>query len=716
MIHHLRAAGVSLLVDTRGTGVPAVLHWGADLGELTPAQAEAVAAASVPAVGPSSIDIPFRLSLVPTWGDGWSGRPALQVSRDAAGADGAAAAERARTPVLTQRSDAEPGVSAAGDQSLRLNLVDTDAHIGVGVELALSPQGVLQMHLEVSNIGTSPLTVARAASVLPIPACAGELLDFSGVWGRERRPIRRTLEHGIHSREGRHGRGGHESAFLLAAGTRGFGFGAGEVWAVHEAWSGDTEVWAESSPLGANVLGAGELPAPGEIVLAPGETYTAPWTVAVYSATGLGGIPDRVHPWVRSWSTIARERPVTLNTWEAVYFDQSLERLEPLIEAASAVGVERFVLDDGWFHGRRDDHRALGDWTVDAGVWPHGLGPLIDRVHAGGMEFGLWVEPEMISVDSDLARAHPDWVMGRAGANEWRFQRVLDLGIPEASDHVYARLDALLAEYPIAYLKWDHNRDLLEGSSHRQTAAVYALIDRLRAAHPGVEIESCASGGARIDLGILRRVDRVWPSDTNDPLDRQGIHAWTSLIVPPEYLGAHLGDARAHLTGRSADLSFRTATALFGSAGIEWNLAAATDADRAAVAAWIGEYRRLRPLLHGSRPGGARVVRADGPDPAIAVHGVIAGDRSHAVFSVAALAATAAAVPEAVRLPGLDPRATYRVAVLPLAGDPGVIQDAPPPWTAAGSVELPGVALAEIGLPMPLLLPQQAVLLEVTAV
>jgi alpha-galactosidase len=710
VIHHLRAAGVGLLVDARGTGMPAVLHWGRDLGELTPEQTGAVAAASVAAVAPSSIDVPLRVGLVPTWGDGWTGRPGLQVSRDPAGPDGPVVAARTRTPWLTQRADAALVIAADGDQTLRVELADADALLGVCVDLVLSPQGVLQVRLEVENLGVGALTVARAAPVLPVPARAAELLDFSGVWGRERRPIRRPLAHGVHAREGRHGRGGHDDAFLLAAGTPGFGFRAGEVWAVHAAWSGDTDVWAEASALGPSVLAAGELPAPGEIVLATGERYAGPWCVAVYSDAGLDGISDRVHPWVRSWSTIAAPRPVMLNTWEAVYFDHSLERLEPLIAAASRAGVQRFVLDDGWFAGRRDDRRALGDWTVDRDVWPEGLHPLASRLADEGLEMGLWVEPEMISADSDLARAHPDWLLGRPDALEWRFQRVLDLGIAEAAEHVFDRLSALLDEYPIAYLKWDHNRDLLDGSSHRQTTGVYALIDRLRSAHPGVEIESCASGGARIDLGMLRRVDRVWPSDTNDPLDRQGIHVWTSLLVPPEYLGAHLGDAMAHLTGRSSDLSFRMATALFGSAGIEWNLAQAGADDLEAIAGWIAHYGRLRPLLHGGR-----VVRADAADPALQVHGVVAHDRSHAVFSAAMLTAPRSAIAPPVRLPGLDPAATYRVDPLVLGGRPHAVQDAPPPWLSRGSVALPGAALVELGLPMPLLAPQQALVLEVTA-
>lgn len=728
MIHHLRAAGVSVIVDVRGTGVPAVLHWGSDLGPLDPAALEALAAASVPAVPPSSIDVPLRLSLLPTLGEGWSGRPGVQAHRDVLAADGGAAARALQAPrfelvpgsveIAGAASVSGPEVvveaSSASDAAggaLAFEFIDPEASVVVAIRLELTPEGVLRVRHRLTNAGDSPLGVGRLVAVLPVPARASELLDFSGLWSHERRPIRRTFEHGVHARESRHGRGGHDDAFLLVAATPGSGFRHGEAWALHVAWSGDTDVWAERSALGPAALGGGELLAPGEILLAPGETYETPWTVAAYSDSGLDGVSDRFHAWVRSWSTIAgRPRPIVLNTWEAVYFDQSLGRLEPLIAAAERVGVERFVLDDGWFHGRRDDRRALGDWTVDPGVWPDGLGPLVDRVRTAGMEFGLWVEPEMVSVDSDLARTRPDWVLGRPGDPEWRFQRVLDLTAPGAADHLFARLDALLAEHDIAYLKWDHNRDLLGGSSHAQTRAVYALIDRLRAAHPGVEIESCASGGARVDLGILERTDRVWPSDTNDPLERQGIHRYTSLVVPPEYLGAHLGAARAHTTGRTAELSFRFATALFGSAGIEWNLATASGAELVAVARWIAEYRRLRPLLHS-----ARVVRADAADPAQNVQGVVASDGSHAVFSIAMLGTAHAALPPVVRLPGLDLDRTYEVRVLDL-GPVRTIQDANPPWFDAGSVRLPGRALGEIGLPMPLLAPENAIVLELVSV
>jgi alpha-galactosidase len=320
------------------------------------------------------------------------------------------------------------------------------------------------------------------------------------------------------------------------------------------------------------------------------------------------------------------------------------------------------------------------------------------------MDFGLWVEPEMISLDSALARAHPDWILGPPEAVTWRFQRVLDLTRPAAYEYVLGRLTDLLTEYRIAFLKWDHNRDLLEpGVAHRQTTAVYRLLAALRAAFPEVEIESCASGGARIDLGILPFVERFWTSDTNDPLDRQHIQRWTSVLIPPELLGGHLGAGTAHVTGRTSASGLRFATALFGHAGIEWDVSRAAREDRALIAAWAAEYKRLRPLLHSGV-----VVRGDSPDPATLLHGVVAQDRSSAVFALVTLDSPAAALPPPIRFPGLDPDRHYTVR--PLGQAPRVVQDAPPPWLVAGSATLPGRLLSEVGLPAPLLVPEQAAL------
>ena len=271
--------------------------------------------------------------------------------------------------------------------------------------------------------------------------------------------------------------------------------------------------------------------------------------------TGSPVPSDRLHPFVRHAilgdRLRAKPRPVHFNTWEAVYFDHDHTRLRDLAELAARVGAERFVLDDGWFRGRTFDHAGLGDWTADPLRYPQGLDPLIRHVRELGMEFGLWVEPEMVNADSDLFRAHPDWVLGAVGRKQplGRDQYVLDLTRPEAWAEIYRQLDVLLAGHDIAYLKWDMNRDLTHAVSagraatHRQTLAVYGLIDALRAAHPHVEIESCASGGARADYEILRRTERIWPSDCIDPIERQAIQRAFSIFFPPEVSGGARGRA-----------------------------------------------------------------------------------------------------------------------------------------------------------------------------
>jgi alpha-galactosidase len=695
---HLRSGGVSLLVDASGPGVPAVLHWGQDLGDRVPNPASLV-----PARPHSAHDVPAPLTLLA--GGSSQHQPALRGS-----------------PQWSPRWSL--GACDAGTRDLRLTCRDEAAGLSLVTDLALDQHGVLLVCHELRNGGPTAYSLGRLAVLLPVPAEATELLDLTGRWCRERHPQRHGwTAQGTWVRDSRHGRTGHDASLLLVAGTPGFGNRHGEVHGVHLAWSGDQSTWAERRPDGRGVLGAAEDLGPGEVVLGPGQTYRTPDVLAVWSDDGLDGLSRRLHRHVRSRpGHPSRPRPVLLNTWEAVYFDHRLDRLTGLADVAASVGVERFVLDDGWFLHRRHDRAGLGDWTVDPDVWPEGLGPLIEHVRGLGMDFGLWVEPEMVNEDSDLYRAHPDWVL-RAGDSlpgAWRHQQVLDLAVPAAWEHVLQQLDALLRNHDIAYLKWDHNRDLVDAGHdgrpgvHGQTLAVYRLLDELRRRHPGVEIESCASGGARVDLGILARTDRVWASDTNDALERQTIQRWTQLLLPPELVGSHVGPPRAHTTGRTHDLSFRGATALFGHFGIEWDITTLDDEGLAALKALVATYRRYRPLLHSGD-----VVHADQPDPAAALHGVVAPDRSEALVAYVSLASRAAEVPGPARLPGLDEAADYRVEVVDTGGAPFVVQHEAPGWWpdegAPGPV-LPGSYLGRVGLPMPVLGPEQALVLHLTRV
>ena len=310
----------------------------------------------------------------------------------------------------------------------------------------------MKARTSVTNTGDWPYGLLAARSCLPVPSCAVELLDLTGRWSHERVPQRRAWTQGVHARVGRHGRTGHDASLVMVAGTPGFGFRRGEVWGVHTAWSGDHETYAERTPEGEVLLGGGERLDPLEVVLAQGETYRGPWLVGSWSDGGLDGMSERLHAYVRRHAPRPDvRRPIVLNTWEAAYFDHDVDRLKQLASAAATIGIERFVLDDGWFQGRRDDRRGLGDWTVDASVYPDGLGPLIGHVRGLGLDFGLWVEPEMVNVDSEVARAHPDWILrGRTDfPDECRHQQVLDLQHPEAYAYVRDALAALLSDHDI---------------------------------------------------------------------------------------------------------------------------------------------------------------------------------------------------------------------------------------------------------------------------
>lgn len=727
---HLRAAGVSLLLDCRDGALPVAVHWGADLGPQTPELARNLAAAAVPVIGPNEVDAPVPVAIVPEHHTGFVGRPGLSGSRG-----GVAWSPRFVVIAVTCDGAVVGGYAESGASSVEVTAEDREAGLQLDLVVQMLPSGLVRLRATVTNRHGN-YQVDHLSIALPVPAEASELLDLAGRWGRERVPQRSPFTVGTHLRENRKGRTGADSAYVLHAGVPGFGFAQGRLYAVHTAWSGNHVHYAERLFTGERLLGGGELLLPGEVVLAAGDAYTTPWLYAAYG-DGLDEVARRFHRHLRARDrAVGPDRPVTLNVWEAVYFDQDLPRLLDLAKRASELGVERFVLDDGWFGSRRDEHSGLGDWVVSPDVWPDGLHPLVDRVRELGMEFGLWFEPEMVSPDSDVARAHPEWVM--SARQEWpvesRFQQVLNLGIPGAYAHVRDQMRAILDEYDIGYLKWDHNRDLIEAGTrtdrgrpgvHAQTTAFYRLLDELRDAYPRLEIESCSSGGARVDLGVLERTDRVWVSDCIDPLERQYMLRWTTQLVPPEYLGSHIASGRSHTTGRVHDLGFRAGTAIFGHLGIEWDLAHASAGERAELAQWITFYTTHRRLLLAGN-----LVRMDGHDPHLAVHGVVAPDRSEAVIAVASLGSLDAAPGPRVRFRGLTPEAAYRIRPQLVGGPPPGLQ--PPRWwgggsaaphalesghtlarldpTAAHGTILTGAMLAEAGFTPPLLHPDQVVL------
>jgi alpha-galactosidase len=681
----LSADGTQVAIDV-SSGAPVVVHWGADVGDA-------------------------NLTLSPhdpgLWREnarGFLGRPALVGDRD--GHDWS-------PKFVVSRVEADAN-------SLTIESVDDAASLSVTATFELAPAGVLTVAQTVTNQGETPYRLHELTTWLPLPAHAAETLDFTGHWGHERQPQRRPIQAGAWSRESREGRPGFDHTIVQLALTEGAGFRAGEVWALGVQWSGNVRQVVErvangSASSSGTSIGAGELLLPGEVVLGPGETYAAPSVAATWSGAGIDGVSDRLHRWLRARPQHpSSPRPLTLNVWEAVYFDHSLPKLIELADLAASIGVERYVLDDGWFLGRRDDSAGLGDWVVDPVVWPNGLHPLVDHVTGLGMQFGLWFEGEMVNPDSELYREHPEWIfhVGDRVPPESRNQQVLDLGHAGAYEHVLGQVDAILSEYDISYIKWDHNRVLVEpghlgrAGVRRQTEAIYRLFDELKARHPGLEIESCSSGGGRVDLGMVQHADRFWTSDMTDPIERQGIQRWTGVAIPPEMLGTHVASPESHQTHRTTSLPFRAITALFGHAGIEWDVTSASAADLEHLASWAAYYRANRQLLHSGR-----VVRTEPHDGAL-VHGVVAQDASTAIFAYLRLEQHPGVGPQAFRLPGLDRDARYAVRLVEPAG--ASVPKHRPGWMSGA--ETTGAALESIGLTPPQLNPQSAFLVEISRV
>lgn len=716
---HLTASGVSVVLDVTDGRAPTIAHWGAALGELGEAGLDAVCESAVDVVPQNAVDFPVRIGIIPQQSDGWIGRPGLSGSRP----DGSG-----WNPRLITESIALGGtpITAAhfetGAGTVRFVLTDALLGLALRLEVELLPSGLLRMRATLTNTAKTPYSLAELTLTVPVPADAEELLDFAGRWAKERTPQRSAFTVGTHLRENRRGRTGPDSAHVLHAGRPGLGFRHGEAWGVHTAFSGNHRHLAEQINTGRRILGGGELLLPGELHLAPGAEYAGPWLYASYGE-GLDAVASRFHRHLRSRPQhVDTRRPVTLNVWEAVYFDHDLDRLKDLAERAAELGVERFVLDDGWFGSRRDDTSGLGDWVVSAQAWPDGLGPLIDHVRGLGMEFGLWFEPEMVNEDSDVARAHPEWIMAPSPERmplESRHQQVLNLSLPAAFAHVRDQMLAILDRYEIGYLKWDHNRDLLEASTsqtgraavHEQTLAAYALMDALKAAHPGLEIESCSSGGARVDLEVLEHTDRVWVSDCIDPLDRQQMNRWTSQLIPLELMGSHIASGRSHTTGRLHTLAFRGLSALFGHLGIEWDLARATAAELEELREWIALYKERRELMFTGE-----LVRVDRGNSPLWMYGVVAPDQAEALFALAAVGRSSESQHERLRFPGLDPRARYLLRPLLIGERPTGL--ALPPWwqraAAEGGLALPGAVLTTSGLAAPLIDPEQGVLFSLT--
>ena len=687
----------SLVLDRGERTVPVWRHLGP---RLEPGALPKLAELRGPAT--FSLEGDHAMDALPLGGLGWFGPSALTVR------DGDCNA----LPVhFTQCKISQ------GDSDLELQL--TDAQSGIACQLVFMrlERGGLQIQTSVSNIGDSMVMIDRCASaILPLSSEFRQIVSWRGRHNAEFVECRESMpEHGWvrETRRGLPGHGGPCGAYLLGEDAS---WHSGLVVAMQLAWSGDAKLAIERDDEGFWTSMAAATLAPGEVRLEPGEARHAPPLLVAISDRGRNGAMAQMHGAVREtldWPDVAmRPRPVHANSWEAVYFDHDEARIVRLAEAAAAVGVERFVLDDGWFRGRKDDTAGLGDWEPDPEKYPAGLAPLADKIRALGMEFGLWVEPEMINPDSDLYRAHPDLVLASEGRDRptARNQLVLDMRREDVRDYLFGKLDRLLSTVGISYLKWDHNRDHAPSGGAAQTRGAYTLLERLRAAHPGVEIESCAGGGGRIDAGIAPYVHRFWTSDNIDAVARVGMQRGFLAFMPPEVMGAHVGASPSHATGRSQSLDFRAAIACQGHLGIELDPDAMEQTERDRLADWIAFWKEWRDVIHGGRTligegADGLIWQAQSDDEQILLWLI---RRDHGSDRRA----------QPVPLPFADGR-EWDVRLLRVAGETGVLTPRLPPAVAAmreAPSRFSGSWLAKAGLPVPALAAESALIYHLKAV
>jgi alpha-galactosidase len=684
----------SLVIDCRGNAA-AMLYWGRRLSESTTPEMIATLATRQEAQARAEVEAPIALS--PESGAGFLGSAGIQIHRN-----GKQWGVYSRIDKVVHEADNELTIASSCDATA----------IRIVHRLRLDENSdILIASTEITNTGHSPLSVDYcAAPSIPVPLNYNKILGFEGRWSNEFQT--RTVDRfpGSYLRENRAGRTSHDNFPGVILHTQHANENSGSAYALHLGWSGNHRLRVEELSDGRAYAQLGELFFPGELRLAPGESYRSPELYGVHTDSGFTGVSRCLHRYVREHLTAKRmrgkTRPVHFNTWEAMYFDLSLEKLCELADEAAAVGVERFVLDDGWFRNRRSDAAGLGDWYVDEQVFPDGLRPLVDYVNGQGMEFGLWIEPEMVNPDSDLYRAHPDWALNALPAPlvMARNQLVLDLTRQEVQDYLFEHLDALLTEYPITYLKWDMNRDISQPGGHdgrtvchSQTLAFYSLLRRVRDAHPTVAIESCSSGGGRADFGVLAYTDRIWTSDNNDAMNRLRIQKGFSVFFPAEFMGAHVGPAECHITGRKVSLETRAGVAMFGNMGIEANLLDFSEAEKAALKAAVALHRQHRDLIFSGD-----LHRLDMEDFENGF-GIVATNQQQALFSYALLNTPPHSAPGRMRFSGLASDEFYDVKIIwPL--EPRSCSEST--LDLIDSAPISGDALMNAGIQLPILKPE----------
>jgi alpha-galactosidase len=567
--------------------------------------------------------------------------------------------------------------------TITVDLKDIERNVVVAVRYQIDPlSGVVARSARIDNRTGMPLSIeGAAAATWNLPSAPDyRLFYLTGKWAGEWNLHRQPIVPGKTVLESRRGSTGDENNpwFAIERGNQP-DQDVGDVWFGALGWSGSWQVAIEQDERLQVRLTGGFNPFDFSYLLEPGESLETPEFYGGYSSHGIGGASRLLHRFeltaIVPHGLERRIRPVLYDSWEATGFDVNEANQEALAEKAASIGVERFVMDDGWFGQRTSDHAGLGDWFVNPAKFPHGLKPLIDKAHSLGMDFGLWVEPEMVNRDSDLYRAHPDWVLHFPGRpeTEARNQLVLNLARADVRAYVYSELDTLLSTYDISFLKWDYNRNWSEPGwptvrpEEEKKVYVayvenlYGILRQLRGKFPHLEIESCSGGGGRIDLGIAAYIDQVWPSDNTDPFDRLTIQDGFSYAYPPGLMVAWVSDSPSWANNRSTSLAYRFLSAMQGSLGIGADLNKWTTADLETARKMIAQYKEIRVIVQNGLL--YRLISPAGGSEFSVTESVSLDRRQAVVFAFLHSSQMGRPFPR-ILLRGLDEHATYRIRAL----------------------------------------------------
>ena len=576
-----------------------------------------------------------------------------------------------------------PGLPAsfAGDGNCStLEIVCRDGHLGMEVVLSYSvfeEEDVIARHVEVTNCGEKAFVLEKIASMsMDMDNRSFETLTLHGSWARERHMERRPLGTGYQGIASRRGISSHQDHPFMALLGKGASQESGEVYGVQLVYSGNYEIRAEVNQFGAVRWQAGLEGEDFSWTLEPGESFAAPEALLTYSSAGLDVMTKNYHSFIRSHIIRGeyrdKKRPILINNWEATYFDFNTEKLLAIARQASELGIEMLVMDDGWFGNRKDEYRSLGDWYVNEEKLPGGLPHLVEEVGKLGMKFGIWFEPEMISPDSDLYRAHPDWAIAVPGRTPSmaRGQYVLDLSRREVVDCVWEQVEAVLGSANVEYVKWDMNRPLCGLGSlglpagrqgelaHRFMCGVYELQERLVTRFPHILLENCASGGGRFDAGMLYYSPQIWCSDDTDAIERLAIQEGTALIYPLSAMGAHVSDCPNHAIGRSTPFETRGYVALAGTFGYELDVTKIPEEDRKMIPGQVALYHKYNDLI---REGDYYRIASAAENHLYDCWQVVSKDKRESLVTWIQVMCGPSRQSLLVRLKGLDEGAVYRV-------------------------------------------------------